>query len=129
MLTSITSNRKKKFVEESKRSLTGDSDFDDLLERVIEIFKTKGVDYSKEGDRLSEFKESSSKFAISSRKVLGVMMEKHYRSVCKWIRGETLRGEPVTEKLADMIGYSLLAYKMMREEERSIIGEDLYEEA
>ena len=53
---------------------------------------------------------------VSMRQVLGVYMNKHFRSVKKWVRGEDLKGEPVEDKLSDVIVYALLCYKLQKEE-------------
>ena len=52
------------------------------------------------------------------KQVLGVYMSKHLRSIFKWLRGEELKGEPIEEKLVDNIVYSLLAYKLVKEEKK-----------
>jgi len=96
--------------------MTGDKDFDELLQRCFDILKTKSADYAEDGDRLAEFRETSKECGISMRQTLGVYMNKHLRSVKKWVRGEQLKGEPVEEKLLDIIVYCLLGYKMLKEE-------------
>lgn len=106
--------------------LTGDTDFDELLEKVFRIMKTKAVDYAEPGDRLAEIRHTSEKYDIPMRKVLAVYKEKHLRSLVKWLKGEDLKGEPVEEKLLDLIVYSLLAYKLAKEE-RSLTEEKLAE--
>ncbi len=97
-------------------SYTGDKDFDEILDKCFRIMRTKALDYASETDRLSELRATSDETGISMRATLGVYMNKHLRSLFKWIRGEELKGEPIEEKLVDIIVYSLLGYKLAREE-------------
>ena len=96
--------------------MTGDKDFDELLNKCMDIMTTKSVDYAEEGDRLAEFRATSNEMNISMRQTLGVYMNKHFRSIKKWVRGDELKGEPVEEKFMDTIVYCLLGYKMSKEE-------------
>jgi hypothetical protein len=105
--------------DKGKNEYTGDKDFDEILDKVFRIMKTKAVDYAKEGDRLAQFRSAAVKYDLSMRQVLGVYMDKHLESVNKWICGEELKGEPIEDKLLDNIVYSLLGYKIAKEERRS----------
>jgi len=98
---------------------TNDEDFDELIDKALRILKTKSIDYAEEGDRLAEFRETAKDLGITMRQALGVGLNKHLRSIKKWVRGETLKGEPIEEKLLDNLVYSLLAYKIAKEERRN----------
>jgi len=98
--------------------MTGDKELDELLLRVHEIFRTKGIDYGAEEDRLHQFRTSAAKSNVTMKQVLGIFMDKHLTSLEKWIKGEELRGEPIEEKLLDIICYSMLGYKIAKEEKR-----------
>lgn len=100
----------------SSGNFTGDKDFDELLDKCLRILKTKAVDYAEAGDRLAEIRETARECEIPMRKALGVYMSKHIRSIRKWVRGVELKGEPIEEKLLDNIVYSLIAYKLVKEE-------------
>lgn len=95
--------------------MTGDKDFDEILEKCYTILKTKSVDYAEDNDRLAEIRKTAEMTGCTMPQVLGVYMNKHLRSIFKWFRGEQLRGEPVEEKLVDNIVYSLLVYKLVKE--------------
>jgi len=97
-------------------NFTGDKDFDELLDKCLRIMKTKAVDYAEAGDRLAEIRETAKDCELTMRQALGVYMNKHIRSIKKWVRGVELKGEPIEEKLLDNIVYSLLAYKLVKEE-------------
>lgn len=101
--------------------MTGDQDFDRLLERCLEILRTKSSDYAEESDRLAEIRQTARDMGISMRQVLGVYLNKHLRSVRKWVRGETLLGEPIEEKLVDVIVYCLLIGKLSHEEKVELV--------
>ena len=98
--------------------LTGDPEFDELLEKCLHTLKTKALDYANEDDRLAELRETAVELKITMKQALGVYMNKHLRSIFKWFRGEELKGEPVEEKFLDIIVYSLLGYKLALEERR-----------
>jgi len=98
--------------------MTNDEDFDELLNRCFDILKTKSADYAEEDDRLAEFRATADEMGITMRQALGVYMNKHLRSVKKWVKGEELKGEPIEEKLLDIIVYCLLGYKMVKEERK-----------
>lgn len=96
--------------------MTGDKDFDELLTRCLEILKTKSIDYAEADDRLAEFRATAKENGLTMKQVFGVYMSKHFRSVQKWARGEELKGESVDHKFMDLIVYSLLGFKLMKEE-------------
>jgi len=102
----------------TKKDYTGDEDFDALIDKGIRIMKTKSIDYAEAGDRLAEIKETARDVGITPRQVLGVYMNKHYRSLKKWMRGDELKGEPIDEKLCDIQVYSWIAAKLAAEERR-----------
>lgn len=103
-------------MSETNTGLTNDPDFDELLNKCLNVLKTKGVDYAKVGDRLAGIRATANKYKISMRQVLGVYIDKHHSSINKWLSGDELKGEPIDEKLLDNIVYSLLIYKVVKEE-------------
>jgi len=117
----------RKRMEETKKqnieSLTGDKDFDALIQRALDILKTKSLDYATDKDRLAEIRATSEMTGVTMRQTLGVYMNKHLRSVFKWLRGEELLGEPIEEKLVDIIVYALLGYKICVEENKLLTPE------
>lgn len=98
--------------------MTGDKDFDELLDKCFKILKTKSVDYAEANDRLAEIRNTAEMTGTTMRTVLGIYMNKHLRSLYKWVRGDELKGEPISEKLLDIIVYALLFYKLLKEEEQ-----------
>jgi len=94
---------------------TGDRDFDELLQKCLRVMKTKAIDYAEDDDRLAEIRATADSVGCSMQQVLGTYMNKHYRSIFKWFRGEELQGEPIEDKLMDNIVYSLLVYKLVKE--------------
>lgn len=97
-------------------NITGDKDYDLILNECIKIIKTKGNDYSGDEDRLAEFRRSSKFNNISIKQVFGVHIFKHLTTLEKWIKNERLKGEPIEEKLKDIIVYCLMAYKIEKEQ-------------
>lgn len=95
--------------------MTGDRDIDEFLQRCIDIFSSKGLDYGEDDDRLAEFRETARENETTPEKVLYIYVSKHLRSIRKHCNGRSLKGEPVEEKILDVACYMMLLYKMARE--------------
>jgi len=103
--------------------VTGDPDFDRLLERCLEVLKVKGHDYTMGSpDRLANFREAGRFLDEDPMKVLGVHLYKHVAAVFSYIKGRT-ESEPIEERLVDVINYCLLLGRMVAEAKR-LAGED-----
>ena len=98
--------------------LTGDPDFDELLQECIKTLEIKGGDYSAgPTDRLSNFKEVGKKLGLRPRQVLGVYMEKHLIALGKFCQSGKLESEPITSRIVDVINYCILLGKMVKRDE------------
>jgi len=95
--------------------MTDDKDFNEILNRCLNILKTKAVDYASDTDRLAEFRATAEAMDTSMEQVLGTYVNKHMRSIFTYCRGEELKGEPVEEKIMDVIVYMMLLFKMVQE--------------
>ena len=88
-----------------------------IHEECIHVLTTKGKDYTPdESDRLSQFKEIAIEVGITPRQVIGVLLIKHYQSICKVIRGETLLAEQLESKVIDEINYLCFLLAQVEEE-------------
>lgn len=102
----------------AKPTLTGDADFDDILWKCIDILKVKGDDYTiGTGDRLHNFKTVAEFTSLTPEKTLGVYFYKHVSAIFAFIKGGK-ESEPIEGRIADIINYMLLFYKMVLERRR-----------
>ncbi len=76
---------------------------------------TKGPDYSGLEDRLSNFKIDAKELDIEPRKALWILAAKHLKAIKQYVRTGKLLGEPIEEKLIDLINYSILLIALERD--------------
>lgn len=100
--------------------LTGDNDFDEMLQKCIDILKVKGDDYTMgTGDRLHNFKTVAEFTGMTPEQVLGVYFYKHVSAVFSFIKsGGQSESEPIDGRISDCINYMLLFQKMVQERRR-----------
>jgi hypothetical protein len=105
------------------RRLTGDQDFDEILEECFNILGVKGDDYTiGTHDRLHNFKTVSGFTGMTPPAVLGVYFYKHVAAIFAYIKSNGKKqSEPISGRIADCINYMLLFYKMVKEIERGNI--------
>lgn len=96
---------------------TGDFDFDELLNKCVTILDVKGKDYTiGSDDRLHNFKTVAEFVGVTPAQVLAVYMYKHMAAVFSHIKnGGAFESEPIDGRLADVINYCLLYWKMVKE--------------
>lgn len=102
------------------RRLTGDKDIDELLDKCIKILETKGDDYTiGTGDRLHNFKTVAEFTGMFPEQALGIYLYKHMSAVYAYIKtGKKNESEPIEGRIADVVNYMLLFYKMVQERKR-----------
>lgn len=100
--------------------LTGDADFDECLAKCIEVLKVKGADYTiGNADRLWNFKDVARQTGLTPYQTLGVYFHKHVSAVFAFIKANGQQeSEPIEGRIADVINYMLLFYKMVQEQKR-----------
>jgi hypothetical protein len=104
--------------EQEKVIFTGDDHFDEILRICIQILSTKGNDYSIGSiDRLHNFRTCSNFMGITPKEALGVYLYKHIAAIYTYIKNDgQSESEPIETRIADVINYMLLLYKMVKEE-------------
>ena len=97
--------------------MTGDQDFDDILQKCVGILSVKGPDYQAGStDRLANFAEVARFVGVTPGQVLATYLYKHVAAVFRYIQvGGQSESEPIEGRLADIINYCLLLGKMVRE--------------
>lgn len=111
--------RKEKKMEmpEKIQHVTGDPDFDEMLQKCCEILGVKGADYTVGSkDRLANFKRAAEMFGITQEQALMVYFYKHTAAVFNYAKsGGQSESEPIEGRIADVINYMLLFWKMIKE--------------
>lgn len=105
--------------------IAADRDFRHMIELCNELLTRKGADYTQgaEGDRgrLKNFYESSKRLGISPLQVLATYMNKHQMAIETFIQTGRLESEAIEGRIADLINYLLLLYKMIAYEKREAV--------
>lgn len=80
---------------------------------------SKGPDYSGLEDRLRNFKDASNRYGITGYQDLMCLAHKHLCAVEAFVRGEPLTGEPIEQKLKDLINYWVLFLALLEDESKN----------
>lgn len=96
------------------------NEFDELLqsnyEAVLELCRTKGADYARDYDRLSNFKEQANKLGLTPYQVWGVYANKHWDAISAYVRnGGKVESEPIESRVHDLILYSFLLLGLIQD--------------
>jgi hypothetical protein len=98
--------------------LTGDYDFDAMLDSVLMTLQTKGEEYTGGSpDRLDNFRQCGRDVGIPMEKVWYVFFNKHVRAVASYIKNGCVvkSNESIHGRIMDLIVYLLLFEKMVIE--------------
>ncbi len=87
----------------------------DLHEKCIAVLNTKGHDYTRDNDRLADFKEDAADLDITPRQAWGIKFNKQVRAMKTWARGETLKSESLESRAIDVINYATLGLALSRD--------------
>jgi len=80
---------------------------------------SKGKDYATD-DVLSNFKNTAVKYGVTPKQALMILMDKHLIAIQKWVRGGTLKGEPVEDKILDTINYLGMLLCLIKEDDEKL---------
>lgn len=94
-----------------------------LIEHIFQteclpILQSKGHDYCND-DAYDQFMECASDISSTVECVIFTYMSKHWKALQKSIRGKRLSGEPIDEKLKDIINYCAILLVWLREQNRT----------
>lgn len=87
----------------------------ELLDLAEKIRSSKGKDYSKDNDRLSNFKTIAKEIGVKPSLVWAVYFRKHIDAIMKHTREGQTESEPIEGRLADVLNYILLYYGLIKE--------------
>lgn len=98
--------------------ITGDLDFDEILNKCCEILSVKGKDYTiGSHDRLANFRRTAEMFNCTKEQVLAIYLYKHVAAIFNYAKSnKQSESEPIEGRIADVINYMLLFYKMIKED-------------
>ncbi len=94
--------------------MTDNPDIDALLERCFEVFKSKGADYSRDADRLYNFRSVAKFTGLNMKQVWSVFYMKHVLAILAYVKGGT-ESEPIEDRIVDAINYLCLFSLIVRE--------------
>jgi len=98
--------------------MTGDKDFDAILESCFKVLKLKGVDYTiGSTDRLANFRKVAEFTGMTMEQVWAVYFAKHVFAVFAYVKGGT-ESEPIEGRIVDCVNYALLLGKLVAEKKR-----------
>lgn len=90
---------------------------DKIFTECAAILEAKGPDYSGLQDRLKNFKEVAAKYDVSAEAAVMIYYEKHMQAVSTYIKSGKLTGEPIREKIKDLINYLVLLGAIIEDNE------------
>ena len=98
-------------------SYTDYKDIDLFLDECLETMRTKGHDY-REGskDLTANFKKTGADADVDPMKVWYIFAQKHWSAIKTFIKEDgQSESEPIEGRIKDMIVYSLLLYRLVKE--------------
>lgn len=106
--------------QETRRSLTGYPEFDEVIYDCIDTLSSKGQEYTAGSpDRLENFKRAARKLSRANRKlemqdIWWIFFEKHYTALETYIQNDcnVISNEGIRGRILDLITYLVLFYKM-----------------
>lgn len=91
----------------------------ELLDYAEKIRYTKGLEYT-DGDDVNAVFSQSNDLGINELQTVGILMDKHYKSVRSFIAsGETKSEEPIKARIADLVNYLLILHSLIPNEKLS----------
>lgn len=76
-----------------------------FFKECIDLQKTKGKDYTTEGDAFKDLRDEAEAMGITPEKVLWISMNKHYKAVRNYCRYGQTQSEPIRGRLKDLGNY------------------------
>lgn len=92
-----------------------------IVADVQTIFATKGLDYAGDTDRLANFRRIGLRLGMSPKTVCLVYMMKHLDALITDASTGKIKGEPVSDKLRDIVAYSMLYAGLDLEDKKNIL--------
>ena len=101
------------FFKEKMKKLTHEertARIEKFFEACIELQKTKGKDYTTDGDAYKDLCDEADAMGITPEKVLWISMNKHWKAVRNFCKKGQTESEPIDGRLKDLANYiSLMA--------------------
>jgi hypothetical protein len=88
---------------------------EEFFARCLSLQKTKGKDYTTEGDAFKDLCDEARSMGVTPEIVLWISMNKHYKAVRKYCRYGQTESEPIEGRLADLANYVSLIYAYIQE--------------
>jgi hypothetical protein len=90
-----------------------------FFKACVILQKTKGKDYTTEGDAFKDLCDEAEAMGIKPEQVLWVSMNKHYKAVRKYCRYGQTESEPIDSRLKDLANYVSLLFVLIKNKNRA----------
>lgn len=99
--------------------------FEETIERVKHLEEVKGGEYSRDTDRLANFRGPAEALNIPMEAVWYIFADKHWDAVGTYVRDllnnkDRMRSESIESRLDDIITYAMLMKCILKENEKPI---------
>ena len=78
---------------------------EEFFKGCIDIQRTKGKDYTIDGDAFKNLLEEAEVIDSTPEKVLWISLQKHYKAMTKYCKDREVVSEPILERLKDLANY------------------------
>jgi predicted patatin/cPLA2 family phospholipase len=86
---------------------------EEFFQCCIQLQKTKGKDYTTNGDAFKDLQDEADAMGITPEKVLWIAMNKHYKAVRNYCRLGQTQSEPIETRLMDLANYISLMWVLI----------------
>lgn len=78
------------------------------------VQRTKGKDYTTDGDVFKDLKEEASAMGVTPEIVLWIAMNKHYKAIRRYCRTGKTASEPIEMRLTDLVNFASLIFALKK---------------
>ncbi len=84
-----------------------------------DLLDSKGADYSRDHDRLSNFKSAGAGIDLPPLAVWYIFAKKHLDAIAAYVRTGTAASEEIMGRFADLGNYAILGAALVKEKEQA----------
>ena len=95
-----------------------------MYSELIQLCRTKGVEYAGTQDKLANFKNTARECGVDPIQVCYIFMNKHYNAVASYCRDKKVYSEPIIGRIRDCQLYLALLEGLIYEREEKVEGTD-----
>lgn len=87
----------------------------DFQADMVSVLDSKGADYTRQTDRLSNFKTAGSDIGVSPMQAWYVFTKKHFDAIATYCRTGKVSSETIKSRLLDLANYAVLGVALVEE--------------